>query len=165
MQMKEINKEEIENAITKLLEMAKQSCWNNISNNFVYILSNINEVEGKNFFIRRINRKKINERKKTKNLIEAINELNVFYENIYDINLFIYKTTKHKTTIEICYFLKSDLDTDFAKTIINNSAMLHCKIAKPPYLVNDKEKFDINCELGGIIHNWKMFLWKKNLKV
>ena len=42
--------------------------------------------------------------------------------------------------------------------------MLHCKIAIPPYqnknIDNNKDKFDVNWELGGWRHQWNWFCWR-----
>lgn len=159
-----IKGEDISNAVVSLIEIVNQNCWNNISPNLIFIVSNINEVKGDDFFIQRINRNRINKGKVVKNLIDMINYLNEFSNNIYDINLYIYKSTNHQTIIDVRYFLKSDLDSDYLKTVINNPPMLHSKLTRPPY-VNDKEKFDVNWELGGIRHLWKMFWWEKSIKV
>ena len=156
--------EEISNLIPKLLEMVNQSCWNNISENLMFILSNVSEVKGENFFVQRNNRNKLNRQKEPKSFDEVIASVKEIYAMIYDINLFVYKSEKFRTIIEIRYFLKSELEPDYLKTVISNPSMLHCKIAKPPYIENDKYKFDVNWELGGMRHKWKMFWWNKKMK-
>ncbi|WP_369615390.1 hypothetical protein [Flavobacterium sp. CFS9] len=152
--------EQIENLTIRLLEMVNLYCWNDISENLVYILSDISKVESENFFIQRRNRNKLNKKKRPKSFNEAISDLEEIYDSIYDINLYVYKSEKHQTIIDIRYFLKSDLGSEFDKTIANNPPMLHCKITLPPYRKNDKSKFDINWELGGFRYNWNMFWWK-----
>lgn len=152
---------EIENQTIKLLDLVNIKCWNDISKNLMFILSNISEVQGENFFIQRINRNNLNKKKIPKSFNEIIISLKEIYNLIYDINLYVYKSEKHRTIIEIRYFLKSELSADYLKTIVNNPPMLHCKIAIPPYLNNKKSKFDVNWELGGIRYNWNMFWWKR----
>ncbi|ABQ05323.1 hypothetical protein [Flavobacterium johnsoniae] len=154
-------KEKIENLTIRLLEIVHLHCWNNISKNLMFILSDISEVKGENFFIKRRNKNKLNKKKNPKNLNEVIEDLQEIYDLIYDINLYVYKSEKHKTIIEIQYFLKSKLDTDYLKTAANNPPMLHCKIAQPPYK-NDQEKFDVNWELGGIRYYLNILWWKIN---
>ena len=154
---------EIENLTTSLLDLVNLNCWNVISKNLMFIFSNISEVQGENFFIERNNRNKLNKNKTPKNFDEAISSLKEIYNLIYDINLYVYKSERHSTIIDIRYFLKSELDPDFLKTIVSNAPMLHCKIAIPPYLNNRKKKFDVNWELGGIRYNWNMFWWKNTL--
>jgi hypothetical protein len=155
--------EEIENLTTKLLDLVNLSCWNDISGNLMFILSNISEVGEENFFIQRSNRNKLNKKKIPKSFNEVMIRVKEIYDLIYDINLYVYKSEKHRTIIEIRYFLKSELPSDYQKTIVNNSPMLHCKIAIPPYN-NKKNKFDVNWELGGIRYNWNMFWWKGRYK-
>ena len=142
--------------------MANDSCVNNISENLFFILSDENEVLSENFEIRRKDRVKINLKKKPENITEILKELSNFYEKIYDLNLYVFKSEKNRTIIEIRYYLKTELETGYLKTVINNPAMLHCKIDLPPYRKNDKEKFDINWHLGGVIHDWNFFWWKIN---
>lgn len=153
-------REEIQNSITQLFELAAVNCWNNISKNLRFILSDISETNRGNFYIQRRNRNKLNKKKSPKSFNEAISDLKEIYDSIYDINLYVYKSEKHQTIIDIRYFLKSDLESEFAKTIDNNAPMLHCKITLPPYRKNDKSKFDINWELGGFRYSWNIFWWK-----
>lgn len=155
--------EKIQNLTTSLLEMVKLKCWNPISENLMFILSNISEVEGENSFIQRKNRNKLNQKKIPKSFKDVLIDVKEIYDLVYDINLYVYKAEKHRTIIEIRYFLKTDLDPNFLKTVIHNPPMLHCKIMPPPYR-NDKNKFDANWELGGIRHTWNMFWWRGRIK-
>lgn len=156
--------EQIGNLTISLLEMVNLYCWNDISENLVYILSDISKVEGENFFIQRRNKNKLNKKAKPKNFNEAILNLKEIYDSIYDINLYVYKSEKYRTIIDIRYFPKSELDPDHLKTVVNITPMLHCKIAHPPYFKNEEKKFDVNWELGGINYHWNMFWWKANYK-
>ncbi|MGB1039399.1 MAG: hypothetical protein ACPGVD_00835, partial [Flavobacteriales bacterium] len=52
----------LKEATSSLLEMARNSCWNKISNNTSYIISEIINNE-QNFFDKRVKRKKANEKK------------------------------------------------------------------------------------------------------
>lgn len=153
--------EKLESLTNALLKLADETCWNTISKNLLFILSDISEVEGEKHIIKRNHRNKLNKKKIPKNFIEAVTELKGFYDSIYDINLYIYKSEKHRTIIDIRYFLKSRLDAEFLKTVIDNPPMLHCKIAIPPYVKKDnRKKFDINWELEGLRYNWNLFWWK-----
>lgn len=140
--------------------MARNSCWNKISDNTSYIISEI-----KNDISNRTERKKTNDKKKPKILGKITTELKALYENLYDINLYIYKCNKDKTIIEIQYYPKSSLESDFYETVKNNDPMLHCKIRLPNYRRNDTDKFDANWELGGIRHEWNSFLGKIRFKL
>uniref|UniRef100_UPI0026304F0A hypothetical protein n=1 Tax=uncultured Algibacter sp. TaxID=298659 RepID=UPI0026304F0A len=153
----------LKEATSTLLEMAKNSCWNKISDNTSYIISEIINDE-RNFFDKRIERKKVNDKKKTKSLEQITAELKDIYVNLYDINLYVYKSEKESTIIEIQYYPKSSLESDFYETVKNNEPMLHCKIVQPPYIakppnsVEKERKFDVNWELGGIRYEWNKFL-------
>ena len=126
--MKTVTKNNLElnlkEATSTLLEMARNSCWNKISDNTSYIISEI-----KNDVPNRTERKKANDKKKPKSLGKITTELKAFYENLYDINLYIYKSEKESTLIEIQYYPKSSLKSDFYETVKSNEPMLHCKVA------------------------------------
>jgi hypothetical protein len=157
-------------ATSSLLEMARNSCWNKISDNTSYILSEIVNDE-RNVFDKRIERKKANYKKKTKSLEQITLDLRDIYENLYDINLYIYKSEKESTIIEIQYYLKSSLESDFYETVKSNEPMLHMKIGIPPYVNNKMEKYDVNWELGGIRYEWNTiwnrlkFKWKYRKRI
>mgnify|MGYP001791295245 CR=1 FL=1 len=144
--MKKENLEQnLRKATSSLLEMARNSCWNEISKNVSYIIS---EIE--NDIPNRTERINTNNKKKPKSLGKITTELKASYENLYDINLYIYKSVKERTIIEIQYYPKSSLKPDFYQTVKGNGPMLHYKIVKPPYiskLPNSMEKeikFDVN---------------------
>ncbi|MVO08107.1 hypothetical protein GOQ30_02880 [Flavobacterium sp. TP390] len=165
-----MNKENLENKITdatsRLITMASDFCWNTLSKNCYYILSEIDETIGKILFEKNKIRKKVNEVKTPKHLEEITQDLALLYTNLYDINFYIYKATKDKTIIEIKYFLKTSHTKDFYETIKNNDSMWHCKVAIPPYLssigkpIKEKKKFDVNWQLGGIRYEWNLFLYR-----
>ncbi|MBT8244704.1 MAG: hypothetical protein HKP48_11480 [Winogradskyella sp.] len=68
----------LKEATSSLLEMVRNSCWNKISDNTSYIISEIINDE-RNFFDKRIERKKANEKKNPKSLEQITAELNPFY--------------------------------------------------------------------------------------
>ncbi|PTX63504.1 hypothetical protein C8N46_101104 [Kordia periserrulae] len=151
--MKEISKDTLETNLKEathiLLEMARNMCWNTISSHVVYFISETrNDIH---------NSIKFNNQKELKSLPETIAELEVIYENLYDINLYIYNSEKKRTIIEIQYYPKSLLELDYYETVKNKEPMLHCKVKIPNYRKNDSEKFDINWTLGGIRHKWNSF--------
>lgn len=149
----------LKEATSSLLEIARNSCWNKISNNTSYIISEIVNDE-RNSFDKRIERRKVNDKKKAKSLDQIIVELRDVYNDLYDVNLYVYKSKKANTIIEIQYYLKSSLDSGFYETVKENEPMLHCKIVIPNYRKTDTEKFDINWELGGIRHEWNNLVGK-----
>ncbi|GAA0733951.1 hypothetical protein [Aquimarina litoralis] len=146
--MKRENLEQnLKEATSSLLEMAKNSCWNKISDNTRYLISEIKNDE-LNALDKRKDRKRKNDKKISKSLEQISSELRDIYENLYDINLYIYKSEKDNTIIEIQYYPKSSLESEFYETVKNNEPMLHCKIAIPPGYNDKKEKFDVNWELN-----------------
>lgn len=151
--------------------MAADICWNKISRNCVYILSEIDETIGKNYFELAKIRKKINDKKTPKPLSEIVADVTKIYDNLYDINLFIYKSLRNKTIIEIRYVLKTSHTEEFYPTIKDNEPMLHCKISKPfyvtasPNLNKGERKFDVNWQLGGIRHEWNTFIGKTKYRI
>lgn len=160
---KESIEKELKNATDCLLKMVKISCWNKISNNTSYIISQI-ENDTLNDFERRKKRKLENDKKNPESLKKVSNHLKSIYENLYDINLYIYRSRKENTIIEIQYYPKSSLESEFYETVKNNEPMLHMKIRIPPYLNNKNEKYDVNWELGGIRYELNLFLSKLKFK-
>jgi len=161
--LKEVTKNNIElnlkEATSALLKMARNSCWNKISDDTCYIISEIKN-DSRDFKIQRIERKKANRKKKPISLEKATAELKSIYKNLYDINLEIYKSLNDKTIVDIRYYPKSALESDFYEAEKNNDPMLHCKVGIPPYAKGKSKKYDVNWELGGIRHEWKSF-WNR----
>lgn len=135
---------EIKEMTIKLLEIARMQTWNSISDNCVYLLSEIQDTKTNNFIEIRKRRNQQNEKKHPKSFNHIITELKNLYDDLYDVNLFIYKALPKQTIVEIRYFLKSSFDREYFEQVKNNEPMLHSKVAIPPYLYNDEEKFDIN---------------------
>lgn len=154
--------EQLNEATRKLLQLARKSSWNRISNKTVYILTQIDPEPKLNVAESRKIRKKINDKKKTHTLKSATQELLSFYDDLYDINLYLYRSKRNRTIVEIQYFLKSFHAYKFQQSVRDNSPMLHCKIALPPYRRENK-KFDINWELGGLRHQWNEFWWRRKM--
>lgn len=150
--------QKFEGATFDLLQLAKASSFNRISENCVFILSEIEETS-MSFSEQRNIRKKENDKKVPRALSEILPDLLDMYMAIYDFNLYVYKSTQRETIIEIQYYPKSSLDERFRKTIAENAPMLHCKVAIPSYVAakDEKEKFDINWEHNTLSHRWKMF--------
>ncbi|OCA80359.1 hypothetical protein BBH99_15895 [Chryseobacterium contaminans] len=154
---KENLKEKIEICIVNIQQLATTNCWNKISSNFVFIVSDFNEFEGENFFERRKSRNKVNKSKIILSLDLAIDILDREYQDLYDVNLYIFKANKKETIIEIQYYRKSNLASDYLKMVKDNEPMYHAKILKP-YYVKDSNKFDVNWESGGLRYLWNHFL-------
>jgi hypothetical protein len=157
-------KEQLEGASSTLLGMAEKASWNKISKNCLYILAeeefpDQRDLEGRNI------RKLRNEKKEPKPLTALMPVLLEKYYTIYEIDLFVYKSTQHLTIIEIYYRLKDQMEPDYEKTIEQASPMLHCKVSIPPYAHDFSpytgaakfKKSDINWELGTFNHRRNTF--------
>ncbi len=154
---------EISDAVQILLKMACEFSFNNISDNCKFIISEIKHSD-KNFFEQNKIRKIDNDKKIPKPLTDTIVELETMYANLYDVNLYVYKADSHSTIIEIQYFPRSSHDLEYQKISATQETMLHCKVAVPAYASDNKEKFDINWQLGTLNHKWKMFWWQRKTK-
>jgi hypothetical protein len=154
---------EIQESIPKLLDMARDLTWNNISGNYKFILTEIKDSD-KNFHEQRKINKKENDKKIPVTLAELAPTLQRFYANIYDINLQIYRATKNMTIVDFRYYLKSSLNEEYRQKVISNPPMLHCKVPMPPWLSDKKEKFSINWEHNQWLTNWKLFWVGRKLK-
>ena len=146
-------------AVPTLLTMAKDLTWNKIPENCKFILTEINNND-QNFHEQRRLTIKENDNKIPETLDKISLTLGEIYDNLYDINLQIYRTKKKMTVINIRYYPKSSLDKDYREKIKDNQPMLHCKVAMPPWLSGKKEKFDINWQHNEGWNKWKLFLLK-----
>jgi hypothetical protein len=154
---------EIEEAVPKLLKLARELTWNEISDNCKFILTEIKDSQ-ENFHVQRVLRKKENDKKVPVTLGELMPTLQSLYDNFYDINLHIYRATKSVTVIDFRYYPKSSLEQEYRQKVLHNAPMLHCKVATPPWLFEKKEKFDINWEHKLWWINWKLFWMGQKLK-
>ena len=136
---------EIQEAIPILFDTARNLTRNSISENYKFILTEINN-SSENFQEQRKMNKKLNDKKVPLSLTELMPTLHRLYNNFYDINLHIYRATKIMTVIDFRYYPKSSLDKDYLKKIMSNPPMLHCKVSMPPWLSDKEKKFDINWE-------------------
>ncbi len=154
---------ELETAVVQLLDLARGLTCNNIANNCTFIFSEIKNSDKNQFETQRLMLKE-NEKKTPVLLEELMPTLQKNYNNFYDINLQIYKSSKKMTVIDIRCFFKNSLDNDYLQTIIDNPPMLHCKVALPNWLTNKQERFDINWEHYKFKNVWKTFWAKQKLK-
>ncbi len=143
--------------------MANSSCWNEISDNTSYIITKIIK-DDRNIFDKRIHRQKTIVKKKPKPLNQITHDLFTLYDNLYDIILYVYRSERKRTIIEIQYYPKSSLEPDFFRTVKEKAPMLHSKLGIPPYAIDQSRKYDVNWELGGIRHEWKMFWHRVKFK-
>ncbi|HEV7329989.1 MAG TPA: hypothetical protein VGN63_03020 [Flavisolibacter sp.] len=160
---KDTLQKEIEEAVPKMLDLARDLSWNKISNNCKFILTEIKDSQ-ENFHIQRVLRKRENDKKVPVTFQEIMSQLQNLYDNLYDINLHLYRAKKRLTIVDIRYYPKSSLAPDYRQKVIHNPPMLHCKVAQPPWLSDKKEKFDINWEHKLWWINWKLFWMGRQLK-
>lgn len=156
--------DEIEKAIPKLLDMARDLTRNTISDNCKFILTEIKDSRD-NFHIQRRQNKKENDQKTPVTLNELMPTIKNLYDNIYDINLHIYKATKHLTIIDFRYFPNSSLEKEYRKKVLGNPPMLHCKVVMPPWLSDKKEKFNVNWEHHEGLNRLRLLWMKLKLKL
>ncbi|MDR6922314.1 hypothetical protein [Chryseobacterium sp. 2987] len=157
-------KEDINNSLGSLLTHAKDCSWNTISPNIGFIVSDFNEFKGANSFERSMSRNKVNNSKKLLSLESAVEMLKKEYDDLYDINLYIFRAFRNETIIEIQYYRKSNFEPDYFETVKDSQPMLHAKIALPSY-ASEGGKFDVNWESGGgFRHAWKSFLYQFKYK-
>ncbi len=154
---------EIEEAIPRLLGMARELTYNSISDNCKFILTEIEDLDG-NLYVQNQLRKKENDKKTPVPITELLPELKKLYHNYYDINLKIYRARKNLTIIDFQYYPKSSLDPDFQLKMLDKPPMIHCKVAYPPWLSDKKEKFDINWEHFEGLNRLRLILLKLKLK-
>jgi len=151
----EQNLRELTNA---LIKDARHLSWNEISDNCIYLLSEIEKDFEGTFFEERKRRLKQNRMKTPIPFEEAVKELGNIYGDLYDINLFIYHTLKSKTIIDIRYYPRKHVEHPQLNVSKVNIPMWHAKIQQPIYA--SKGKFDINWEHGGIRNQWNYFWWR-----
>ncbi len=150
-----------------LLNMARDMVWNKLSDNCLYIISNIGDCTLDFAEINAL-RKQKNDKKTPHPLKNLMQQLLELYPDFYDINLFIYKCSRSLTIIEIAYFPKSALEPVYRVTVENDSLMFHCKVPIPFYsAVGKKRKFDINWQnntLSNIVNSfWARLKYKVKL--
>ncbi|WP_312994581.1 hypothetical protein [Chryseobacterium flavum] len=160
MTIQETLEEYLNTSIDNLLRLVEDYCWNPISINRVFILTDFNELKRTNPFYFRSWGNKINRSKRRFSFEEVVRILNSEYHDLYDVNLYIFKTNKKETVIEILYYRKSNLEPDYFITVQNNPPMFHSKISTPFYVL-EGERFDVNwnSELK-LDHIWKSLLYR-----
>ncbi|WP_326983630.1 hypothetical protein VUJ46_03530 [Chryseobacterium sp. MYb264] len=142
-------------AILNLLRLAELYCWNKVSLNIQYILSDSSEMkEELSGSEKRRLQNRINSKKIPIDFEKAIKFLRDEFSDLYDVNLYIFKSKKKSTIVDIRYFKKSNLDVDFLQTVKDNSPMLHSKLPLPIYR-NDFKKINVNWESGSLDHYLK----------
>ena len=151
-------KKEIEELTKALFELVEETCWNKLSKNTFYFISEITPFneEQKNIDTKLPPFKSIS----LKSLDEIADDLFVLYPNLYDVNFYVYQSLHDKTIIQIKYFPKSSLTKGIFGNLETTPPMFHCKIKMPLYFQERRKRFDINWEHGGFRHQWNLFWYK-----
>jgi hypothetical protein len=133
---------DIGNMVSRLMEIAGEFTFNTYAKDKLFILSEIKNDHPSSKIVYEENEGKIPQ------LLSAqVRTLLIMFDDLYDINLYIHKTTSLSTIIDIRYYCKSSLDPAYRKTVIHNSPILHCKIPLPPDY-KEGVKFDIHWPNG-----------------
>lgn len=150
---------DIKNCTTTLLAMARDHCWNMITDEVVYIISEIKDDEE--------TRQKGMENRRSKDKLESMDfdrmssQLATIYPKVHDINLYVHRAEQHRTIVDVRYYLKANVGYE---TKPETPSMLHAKIALPPYRGDGSQKFDVHWEFGGLRHQWRMFWWRQRMQ-
>ena len=138
---------DLEQLIPRLLEMARGLTWNRISDNCLFIISEIRDTPINAHARRKIIRQQ-NDAKQPVPLHALLSALRQLYPNLHDINLHIYHATRDRTIIDIRYYPRTSLPEAYCQQVAAHPPMLHGKVATPPWLASGAkgEKFDINWE-------------------
>lgn len=156
--------QKIEDALPMLFKMARSLTWNQISEDCVFILSEIRDSD-RNFYEQWLAIKRENDRKVPVSFSRIMPSLWALHDNLYDINLHIYRADKDRTIIDIRYYPKSALGKDYRQTVQCQPPMLHCKVVTPPWLTDKGEQFDINWQHHLLRWRRKLFWARLKFKI
>ena len=155
--------ENIKDTTTSLLNLVDEKCWNKISDNCNYILTNVKKLKYSNFHELRKIKQKINSKKNPQDFNSILKTLSKFESDLFDVVLYIFKADTNQTIIEIEYLRKSDLDFAYYETIKESPTMFHAKISLPTNQ-NPTKKFDINWQNINFFDSLKVLFRKFNKK-
>ncbi|MGI4737518.1 MAG: hypothetical protein ACRYG7_20315 [Janthinobacterium lividum] len=134
-------------AVPQLLKLARELTWNYISDNCLFILSEITD-EPMNAHQQRRVAKRLNNAKQPLPLADLAPALHQLHGNLHDINLYIYRATREVTIVDVRYYPRSSLAPAYRAQVAELPSMLHVKVATPPWLalMEPLPRFDINWE-------------------
>lgn len=147
--------EEIRKAIADLLQLARILTWNKIPDRYEVILTKI-EDSGEDLRTQRKSSRQANKQKIPVPLEELMPLLRQLYDDCYDINLQIFKTTKSSTIVDVRYYPKSSLTPEYRMQVSDRPPMLHGKVALPPWSFGQTKKFDLH---------WERYDWLTRLRL
>ncbi|MBK1896303.1 hypothetical protein [Chryseobacterium paridis] len=155
---------DLKKSMTNLFQLIEKFCWNKVSQNCLYILSDFNEFGSPNPKNYQNSRRMVNRGKIPKSLDFVVHELDKEYNDLYDITLYVFRAKKNLTIIEIQYYRKSNFDEAYFAVVKDNPPMFHAKISHPVYVRNQDVKFDINWESGNLRHNLNLLMYRWKIK-
>lgn len=120
-----------------LIKMAKEITTNIYSDNFLFVVNEIKKFE------RCADGNLESELNRPMTFDEAVRKLLSFYDNIYDINLHVYKAIETATIIDIRYYLRTSIDYEHRAKVADLAPMISPKIQLPIDYIKGK-KFDVN---------------------
>jgi hypothetical protein len=134
-------------AVPQLLKLARELTWNEISDNCLFIISEITD-EPTDAHQRRRLTKRLNDAKQPLPLDALAPALHQLHGNLHDINLYIYRATTKVTVVDVRYYPRSSLSANYQAQVAYQPPMFHVKVATPPWvaLEQPQPKFDINWE-------------------
>lgn len=130
-------KRTLTSTLQDLMKMAKEITANIYSDNFLFV---VNEIKN---FERCADGNLESELNSPQTFDEAVLELLSFYNNIYDINLHVYKAIETATIIDIRYYLRTSIDYEHRAKIADVAPMISPKIPLPIDYIKGN-KFDVN---------------------
>jgi len=163
-----MNQTEFKGKIIELLSsldgLVEECCFNSVSRNQLFILSEIDinpKENSRDPLLVRVAEIEAKKSKEVLNLKEVSSRLFSIYPDLYDINVTVFHSMKQKTFIEFSYVRKSHLDDGHPCRMSNVEPMYHAKLTTPFYLKDQNEKFDVNWQH----QEWKNWWRRLQLKM
>ena len=156
----------LEGAVPQLLKLARSLARNRISDNCLFILSEITD-EPTDAHQRRRLTKRLNEAKHPVPLADLAPALHQLHSNFHDINLFIYRAATEITIVDVRYYPRSSLSPTYQAQVAHQPPMLHVKVATPPWvaLAQPQLKFDINWERHVTWTWWRTWWFRHTFRI
>ncbi|RZJ88593.1 MAG: hypothetical protein EOO60_10895 [Hymenobacter sp.] len=156
----------IEGAVPQLLQLARSLTWNNISDNCIFIISEITD-EPTNAYQRQRLTKRLNDAKRPLSLAALAPALHQLHGNLHDINLYVYRAAPEVTVVDIRYYPRSSLSPAYREQVATRPPMLHVKVTPPPWVAwaQPPPKFDINWEHQVIWTWWRTWWFRYTFRI
>ena len=160
----ELNREEFEQKLLDSLNglrlLVDKCCFNVLSNNYTFILTEIDIHPRGDFHDWRLLSIELNTKKPHLSYDEVIAHLLPIYLNLHEITTVVYKAQKNSTIIEVAYVLKSALAPSTQEHRKDKEPTYHVHVFRPFYLKDESVKFDINWQHQEWKNWWKRLVWK-----